>query len=129
MPQAFAVVQAPEAAVETCHATTPRAAQECALAKCQKKAGRGACFSVTVCAPSGWAGIMGVRVKEVHFTDSVCGAPTREAAIAALRAFCIGHMPQAEQCFVSQLWGPDGKPHALELSWAPTDLKEFGTKE
>ena len=125
--QAFAVVQAPEAAVETCHAATARAAQDCALAKCQKKAGRGACFAITACAPSGWAGVMGIKLKEVHFSESVCGAPTKEAVLAALKAFCRGHMPNIEQCFVAELWAPNGKSDRVDLTWGPTDLRTMAT--
>ena len=125
--QAVAVVQAPEAAVEICHASTARAAQDCALAKCQKKAGRGACFAVTACAPSGWAGVMGVKIKEVHFSESVCGAPTREAALAALKAFCRGHLPNLEQCHVAEVWTPNGRPEKVDLTWGPSDLRSAAT--
>ena len=121
--QVVAVVQAPESAVEICHGPTARAAQDCALAKCQKKAGRGACYAVTVCAPSGWTGIMGVKLKQVHFSETVCGAPTREAALTALKAFCQGHMPGLEQCVVAELWAPNGKPEKVDQSWGPADLR------
>ena len=90
VPQAFAVVQAPEAAVEVCHGTSAQSALDCARRRCEKRAGRGACFAVTVCEPAGWAGVMGVRMSEVHFSNAICGAPAREAAIAALKAFCDG---------------------------------------
>lgn len=118
LPQAFAVVQAPEAAVETCHGTSVQAALDCARRRCQRKAGRGACFAVTACEPAGWAGVMGVQMSEVHFSSAVCGAPSREAALAALRAFCNGHAG-AKACVVSRLWSPDGKQHNIELSWTP----------
>lgn len=122
VPQAFAVVQAPEGAVEACHATTVRAAQDCALTKCQKKAGRGACFAVTACAPSGWAGIMGVKLRQVHFSESICGGPSREALIEALKAFCRGHLPQLEHCALELVWGPDGKAQAVNLTWTAQEL-------
>lgn len=121
--QAVAVVQAPEAAVEICHASTARGAEDCALGRCQKKAGRGACYSVTVCAPSGWTGIMGVQLKEVHFSESVCGAPSKEAVLTALNAFCRGHMPNLLQCTVAQVWAPNGKPEKVDVTWTPTDLR------
>ena len=121
--QAVAVVQAPESAVEICHGPTVRAAQDCALARCQKKAGRGACYSVTACAPSGWTGVMGVKLKEVHFSESVCGAPSREAVLEALKAFCRGHMPNLEQCSVAQVWAPNGVAQTVDFSWSPTDLR------
>lgn len=120
VPQAFALVQAPEAAVEVCHGTSAKAATECAHAKCQRKAGRGACYAVTACEPAGWAGLMGVRLAEVHFSNAVCGAPTQEAAIAALRAFCFGHAG-VKECAVTRLWSPDGKQRFVELNWTPAD--------
>ncbi len=122
VPQAFAVVQAPEGAVEWCHATTARAAYDCALAKCQRKVGRGACFAVTACAPSGWAGIMGVKLRQAHFSESICGGPSRAALIEALKAFCRGHAPQLEQCSLELVWGPDGKSQAVNLNWTAKDL-------
>lgn len=124
VPQAFSVVQAPEGAVEWCHASSARTAYECALAKCQKKAGRGACFAVTTCAPSGWAGIMGVKLRQVHFSESICGGPSREALIDALKAFCRGHLAQLEQCSLELVWGPDGKAQTVNLSWTAKDLAQ-----
>ena len=122
--QAFAMVQAPEAAVETCHADTSRAALDCARAKCARKAGRGACFSIAVCSPSGWAGVMGIKVTEVHFSETVCGAPTKDALIAALKAFCVGHLVNLEQCYVGQIWGPNGKAEKVELTWTAAALRD-----
>lgn len=124
VPQAFAVVQAPEGAVEWCHASTARGAYDCALAKCQKKAGRGACFAVTSCAPSGWAGIMGVKLRQVHFSESICGGPSREALVDALKAFCRGHLAQLEQCSLELVWGPDGKAQSVNLNWTAKDLAQ-----
>ena len=122
VPQAFAVVQAPEAAVEVCHGTSVQAALDCARKRCQKRAGRGACFAVTACEPAGWAGVMGVRMSEVHFSNAVCGAPSREAVVAALKAFCEGHAG-GKECAVSQLWSPDGKLHQVDLTWTPADTR------
>lgn len=123
VPQAFAVVQAPEASVETCHGTSAGQAIECARARCQRKAGRGACFAVTACEPAGWAGLMGVQLAEVHFTNAVCGAPTQQAAVAALRAFCQGYAGM-KQCAVKRLWSPDGKSVAADLNWSPADFSK-----
>lgn len=123
VPQAFAVVQAPEAAVETCHGNSARAALDCARARCQRKAGSGACFAVTVCQPSGWAGLMGVQLSEVHFTNAICGAPTQEAAVASLRAFCQDHVGM-RQCSVTRLWAPKGNEVNVELNWSPADFKK-----
>jgi hypothetical protein len=121
VPQAFAAVQAPDSAVEMCHSTSARAALDCARNKCQRKAHRGSCFAVTVCEPSGWAGIMGVQLAEAQFANVLCGAPTREALIAALRAFCEGH-PGLKQCTITQTWGPDGALLIVNQTWTPADF-------
>jgi hypothetical protein len=118
VPQAFAVVQAPESAVEACHATSAQAALDCAKRRCERKSRRGACFAVTACQPAGWAGVMGVQLSEVHFSTAVCGAPSREAALASLKAFCDGHAG-GKSCVVSLLWSPDGKQHNVDARWTP----------
>ena len=120
----FAAVQAPEAATESCYAATAKAAQDCAMRKCQAKAGRGACFAVTLCAPGRWAGIMSVTVGEVSFADVLCGAPTEDALVAGLKNYCEGHLPQMKQCNLSQVWGPDGIMKTVEKSWSPADFKK-----
>lgn len=122
VPRAFAAAQAPEAALETCRAATASKAIDCAMAKCQKKAGRGACIAVTACSPAGWSGAMGVRLKESHFSDVVCGAPSKEALITTLKAFCQGHRPQMQECFVAEITSPDGKTEKIEQTWTRTSF-------
>lgn len=119
----FAAVQAPEAATEACYAATPARAEACAMRKCQAKAGKGACFAVTLCAPGRWAGIMGVSVGEVSFADVLCGAPTEAALIAGLKSYCEGHLPQMKQCSVAEIWAPDGAKKQVNLSWSSADFK------
>ncbi len=123
VPQAFALAQAPEAIVEVCLAASVQAALDCARKRCQNKAGKGACFAVTACEPVGWAGLMGVQLSEVHFASAVCGAPSREALFAALKAFCDGQAG-AKQCNVTHLWSPDGKQHVGGTSWTPGEVKK-----
>lgn len=122
VPQAFAAVQAPETAVETCHSTSAQAALDCARRRCQRNASRGACFAVTTCEPAGWAGVMGVQLTETHFSSTICGAPTRDALLEALRAFCRGQTG-LRQCAVTRLWAPDGNLLILDQTWTPADLK------
>lgn len=121
-PQAFALVQAPEAVVEVCLAASVQAAIECARKRCHRKAGQGACFAVTACEPMGWAGLMGVQLTELHFSSGICGAPSREALMVSLKAFCDGQVG-AKQCNVTNLWSPDGKQHPVGASWTPADAK------
>ena len=121
--KSFAAAQAPEAATEACYAATPAAAQSCALAKCKRKAGTGACFALTLCAPGGWAGIMGVRVTEVSFADVLCGAPTKEALLAGLKSYCEGHLPQMQECHVASVWSPEGRAVTVDQSWSAKGFK------
>ncbi len=121
--QAFAAVQAPEAAAEVCHSKSARSALDCARKMCERKSARGACFAVTVCEPMGWSALMGVQVSEVHFSKALCGAPSQEALVTALKAYCRGHAG-LRQCFVSQIWSPDGKQQKFEATWTPADLKK-----
>jgi len=123
VPQAFAAVQAPEAGVEACHASSAQAALDCARRRCQRKASRGTCFAVTVCEPAGWAGSMSVQMSEVQFSSTVCGAPTREAAEEALKVYCASHAG-AKQCTMNRLWAPDGKLLITDTTWNPRELKK-----
>jgi hypothetical protein len=122
-PQAFAAVQAPEAAADVCHSKSARSALDCARKMCERKTVRGACFVVTVCEPMGWSGLMGVQLSEVHFSKALCGAPSKEALVTALKAYCQGH-PGLRQCLVSHVWSPDGKQQTFEATWTPDDLKK-----
>ena len=121
LPQAFALVQAPEAMVEVCLSASVQAALDCARKRCQRKAGQGSCFAVTTCEPVGWAGLMVVQIREVNLTSAICGAPSREALNAALKAFCDGQAG-AKQCDVTHLWSPDGKQYAGDTKWTPGEI-------
>ena len=121
--QAFAAVQAPEAAAEVCHSKSARSALDCARKMCERKSARGACFVVTVCEPMGWSALMGVQVSEVHFSKALCGAPSQDALVTALKAYCQGHAG-LRQCFVSHIWSPDGKQQTFQATWTPADLKK-----
>ena len=119
----FAAVQAPEQGYYTCHATTAEAAATCAMKKCTD-AKSADCAVMAACA-SGWAGAMGVMLEEVHFTDTVCGAPSKRAAIQALTAFCRGRLPHVKECFISEVWSPEGTVEKVEQ----TITKEQLTKK
>jgi hypothetical protein len=111
-PMSFAAVQAPEQGYYTCHAATAEAAAACAMKKCTDAKGAD-CAVMAACAP-GWAGAMGVMLEEVHFTETVCGAPSKRAAIQALTAFCRGRLPHVKECFISEVWSPEGKAEKVE---------------
>lgn len=111
-PMSFAAVQAPEQGYYTCHAATAEAAATCAMKQCTD-AKSAECAVMAACA-SGWAGAMGVMLEEVHFTETICGAPSKQAAIQALTAFCRGRLPDVRECFISEVWSPEGKAEKVE---------------
>lgn len=116
----FAFVVAPEQSNHECTAASAEKAISCAMKKCKKA--RGADCTVVAACHGGWAGIMGVMLEEMHFSDAICGAPSREAAIAALEAYCKGHLPNVRECFISELISPDGKSEQLEQSLDPKTI-------
>lgn len=119
-PMAFAAVQAPEQGYYTCHAATAEAAATCAMKKCTD-AKSADCAVMAACA-SGWAGAMGVMLEEVHFTETICGAPSKQSAIQALTAFCRGRLPHMKECFISEVWSPEGKAEKVEKTLTAAQL-------
>jgi hypothetical protein len=118
---AFAAAQSPEQAFEVCHAATAETAAACAMKKC-KASGGSDCVVMAACL-SGWSGTMGVRLEEVHFTDSLCGAPSKAAAIASLKAFCKGHLPYVKECYLASVYSPMGQEEKIEKTLDPRKLK------
>jgi hypothetical protein len=119
--QSFAAAQAPEQAFEICLGQTAEKAAACAMKKCEASGGT-ECAVVAACSP-GWAGNMGVQLEEVHFTEAICGAPSKQAVLDALRAFCKGHRPHVKQCFLASVWSPEGKETKIEKPIDPKKLK------
>jgi hypothetical protein len=66
---------------------------------------------------------MGVTTGEIHWTETVCGAPDKQAAIAALTAFCKGGLPHVRECYLSTVWSPEGVETPLETTLDPKALK------
>lgn len=117
---AFAAVQAPEQGYYTCHGASVDEAIRCATKKCDEDKSTD-CAVMTACA-SGWAGSMGVMLEEIHFTETVCGAPSKQAAIQALTAFCRGRLPHVKACFISEVWTPQGKSEKVEKTLTAEQL-------
>ncbi|MFO1171485.1 MAG: hypothetical protein U1E49_11000 [Hyphomicrobiaceae bacterium] len=117
---AFAAVQAPEQGYYTCHAANIDEAMRCATKKCTEDKSTD-CAVMAACA-SGWSGSMGVMLEEVHFTDTVCGAPSKPAVIQALTAFCRGRLPHVKECFISEVWTPQGKSEKVEKTLTAEQL-------
>ena len=118
--RSFAFVVAPEQGNYTCLESSAEKAAACAMKKC-KKAGGVDCTVMAACF-GGWSGVMGVMLEEFHFSEAVCGAPSKDAALSSLKAWCKGHAPNVRECFISELTSPEGKVEKLELSVDPKSL-------
>ncbi len=117
----FAAAISPEQAFEICQSADVPSAVSCALDKC-RKAGGDDCVVTSACT-NGWAGSMGVTTSEIHWTETVCGAPSEAAAVSALRAFCKGGLPYVTECYLSQVWSDDGKTKSIEKTIDPKKIK------
>lgn len=120
---AFAAAIAPEQAFEVCFKADAVAAAQCAMDKCRASSGGSDECIITSACGRGWAGSMGVTTGEVHWTETVCGAPNEAAVIAALTAFCKGQAKYATECFLASVWDERGKEKTIEKSLNPKKLK------
>jgi hypothetical protein len=119
----FAAAIAPEQAFEVCFKADALAAAQCAIDKCKAASGgSGDCVITSACS-NGWSGSMGVTTGEVHWTETVCGAPGEAAVITALTAFCKGQAKYATECFLSSVWDTHGKEKLIEKTLYPKKLK------
>lgn len=88
-----------------CRGDNPVTVLGCAQAACFANAPE--CARTAWCYPARWSGLMTVWFGEFHATQIVCGAPSREALIAALEAFCIAD-PYAASCDMFLVIDPEG---------------------
>lgn len=120
---AFAAAIAPEQAFEVCFKPDAIAAANCAMEKCKKATGGSdECIITSACGP-GWAGAMGVTTSEIHWSETVCGAPDKAAVITALKAFCKGQSRYATACYIGSVWDEHGKETTLEMTLDPKKIK------
>ncbi|MBL8790444.1 MAG: hypothetical protein JNM45_08090 [Rhizobiales bacterium] len=119
----FAAAIAPEQAFEVCFKGDALSAAQCALDKCRKETGGSDECVITSACTNGWAGSMGVTTGEVHWTETVCGAPNEAAVIAALTAFCKGQAKHATECFLASVWDSHGKEKSIGKTLYPRKLK------
>jgi hypothetical protein len=120
---AFAAAIAPEQAFEVCFKPDAIAAAKCALEKCKKASGDSPDCVITSACGRGWSGAMGVTTGEIHWTETVCGAPNEQAVVAALKSFCKGQAKFVQECFMSSVWNENGKEKKLEVTWKAKTLK------
>ena len=66
---------------------------------------------------------MGVTTGEVHWTETVCGAPNQKAVEEALKAFCKGQAEFAQECYLASVWDEQGKEKTIEKTLDPKTLK------
>jgi hypothetical protein len=121
--KAFAAAIAPEQAFEVCFMEDAIAAANCAMKKCKEASGGSEECIITSACGRGWAGSMGVTTGEVHWTETVCGAPDETAVIAALTAFCRAQAKYARECFLASVWDEQGKEKSIESTLDPKMLK------
>lgn len=121
--KAFAAAIAPEQAFEVCFAPDALAAAQCAMKKCKDASGGSDECIITSACGRGWSGSMGVTTGEVHWTETVCGAPNEKAVLAALTAFCKGQAKFAKECFLASVWDETGKEKKIEKTLNPKKLK------
>ncbi len=97
---------------------------ECIFVRPQRKSSGGSdeCIITSACG-RGWSGSMGVTTGEVHWTETVCGAPNEAAVVAALTAFCKGQAKYAQECFLASVWDERGNEKKLEKALNPKKLK------
>ena len=105
-PTGTAVVIAPESGVYTCAAPNPDAAFACARQKC-REAGEGDCYRTNWCYPGRWGAVYSVRTEEFHGPDALCGAPSREQALATVETWCRAQ-EFVVSCYVSKILTPEG---------------------
>lgn len=120
---AFAAAIAPEQAFEVCFKPDAVAAAQCAMEKCKASSGGSDECVITSACGRGWSGAMGVTTGEVHWTETVCGAPDETAVLAALTAFCKGQAKYATECYLSSVWDGTGKEKSVEKTLNPKKLK------
>lgn len=120
---AFAAAIAPEQAFEVCHKADAIEAAQCAMKKCKDATGGSDECIITSACGRGWAGSMGITTGEVHWTETVCGAPNEKAVIAALTAFCKGQSEFAQECYLASVWDEQGKEKTIEKTLDPKTLK------
>jgi hypothetical protein len=106
-PQGIGFAQAEEG-TWWCRGGNAVAALDCARDKCRAEGQGQDCFRTAWCYPAGWSGLMVVWLEDFHTTRVMCGAPSREALEAALRAFCEAEEAASHCDFFSAI-DPEGE--------------------
>lgn len=107
-----AIVQAPESSWGMAMADTPEEGLKAATEMCVAGGALAQdCIPTTWCLPAGWTVTIGVMHPEgLHWSESVCGLPSRHAAEAVAGILCdpaSREYPMLE-CALAQIYDPDG---------------------
>lgn len=105
-PGGVAVVIAPENGIWSCSAENPDAAFSCARQKC-RDAGEADCYRVAWCFPGRWGAFYSVRTAQFHSPDALCGAPSRDEALATVERWCRAQ-EHVVSCHAFRILTPDG---------------------
>ena len=113
----IAFVYAAEQGAGVCTGGSPDKAFACAKKKCAESgAAEADCARLAWCFPSGWSAGIGVMHKEgIHWSEFICGWPTKEAAAAAAKLRCAS-MDKSfiNECSAGVFYDPEGKEIAAE---------------
>jgi hypothetical protein len=114
-PVGIGIVLAPENGIWSCAGETPEAAFGCARRECRSE-GQADCYRVAWCYPGGWGALYSQRTAEFHGPNGLCGAPSREEALATVERWCQAQ-DYVVSCFVSTLIAPDGTEEDVEVEY------------
>lgn len=109
-----AIVQAPEQSWGIAMGETPDEALKLATEMCvDSGASAQDCYPTNWCMPAGWTVTIGVMHEEgLHWSESVCGLPSRPAAEQVAEVLCDPSVRDYRiiECALAQIYDPDGTP-------------------
>lgn len=109
-----AIVQAPEQSWGMAMGPTPDDAFKGAINGCVEGGALAEdCAPTNWCLPAGWTVTIGVMHEEgFHWSETVCGLPSRHAAEAVAAVLCdpAGREFRMLECSLAQIYDPDGTP-------------------
>lgn len=114
-PTGVAIVLAPENGIWSCAGATPDAAFGCARRKCRSD-GQADCYRIAWCYPAGWGALYSQRTAEFHGPNGLCGAPSREEALATVERWCRAQN-HVVSCHVATLIAPDGGEISVDVEF------------
>ncbi len=95
-----------------CRGDDPVATLNCARKKCLADSGGQECYRTQWCFSARWTGLMTVFLPDFHSTEILCGAPSKRALTAGLKAFCADNK-NATDCSVFLIIDPAGKKYDI----------------